>query len=287
MTSSAFPAPLVSTGWLSQHLSDPTVKVLDVTMYLPNQGKDAKAEYLERHIPGAVFADLGWLSDETAPYPHTFPKAAVFAERIGSLGVGSEHSVVVYDSSGQNFSAPRLWYVLRALGHERVSVLDGGLKKWLAEGRAVEANAPTITPAKFDARYNEQRLRDLANMRRNLETHAEQVVDARSPGRFQATEPEPRAGVRGGHIPGSVSVHYAKLVNADGTLKPTNELRDIVEEAGLDTSKPIVASCGTGVTACAVVLALDVIGVNNAAVFDGSWTEWGSATDTPVAMGPA
>ena len=286
-TPAPFPTPLVSTAWLAEHLHDASVKVLDVTMYLPNQQREAKAEYQAAHIPGARFADLGWLSDESAPFPHTFPKPDVFAERIGTLGVSNDDAVVVYDSSGQNFSAPRLWYMLRVMGHPRVSVLDGGLKKWRAENRAVDANVPTITPAKFFAHLDGARLRDIDDVRSNLESHAEQVVDARSPGRFQATEPEPRAGVRGGHIPGSVNVHYATLVNTDGTVRNEDELRRIVQESGLDVSKPIVASCGTGVTACAVVLALDIIGVKNAAVFDGSWTEWGSATNTPVETGPA
>ena len=287
MTTSNFPTPLVSTSWLAEHLHDADVRVLDVTMYLPNQQRDAKAEYAAQHIPGARFADLSWLSDETAPFPHTFPKPDVFATRIGALGVGNDSAVVVYDSSGQNFSAPRLWYMLRAMGHARVSVLDGGLKKWLADGNAVDADVVTSTPATFDAHLQSSRLRDIAHMRANLASHAEQVVDARSPGRFQATEPEPRAGVRGGHIPGSVNVHYATLVNGDGTLRSADELRAIVSDAGLDTTQPIVASCGTGVTACAVVLALDVLGVPNAGVFDGSWTEWGSATDTPVETGAA
>jgi thiosulfate/3-mercaptopyruvate sulfurtransferase len=286
MSSAEFPTPLVSTDWLAAHLDDSSVRVLDVTMYLANAGKDAKAEYVARHISGAVFADLGWLSDETAPYPHTFPNVETFVARIEALGVGSEHRVVVYDGSGQNFSAPRLWYTLRTLGHRRVSVLDGGLKKWLAEGRPVTADVPIVASATFTANFDASRLRDIDAMRANVESRAEQVVDARSAGRFEATEPEPRAGVRGGHIPGSVNVHYAKLVNDDGTLKSKDGLRAVVEGAGLDTTKPIVASCGTGVTACAVVLALDVLGVP-AAVFDGSWTEWGSATDTPIETGPA
>jgi thiosulfate/3-mercaptopyruvate sulfurtransferase len=279
--------PLVSTAWLASHLQEPWLRVVDATMYLPNAGRDARAEYLAGHIPGAVFADIGWLSDEKAPYPHTMLAADTFATRMGSLGIGSSHAIVVYDSSGQNFSAPRLWWMLRIFGHQAVAVLDGGLPKWIAEGRAVDAAVPEVVPAAFEAHLDTSRLRDLSFVRDNIARQQAQIVDARSPGRFEATEPEPRAGVRGGHIPGSKNVHYARLVNADGTMRNASELRAIVADAGLDTAQPIVASCGTGVTACAVLLALDVIGDSNTALFDGSWTEWGSATDTPVETGPA
>jgi len=287
MSRVALPTPIVCTDWLARHLREPWVRVVDASMYLPNAGRNAHEEFLAGHIPGAVFADLGWLSDERAPYPHTVPRADTFAMRAGSLGIGSAHAVVIYDTSGQNFSAPRLWWMLRTFGHQEVSVLDGGMKKWIAEGREIETILPEVTRAALEAHLDTTRLRDIAAMRANVVSHQEQVIDARSPGRFEATEPEPRAGVRGGHIPGSVNIHYASLVNGDGTLRSREELERIVKSAGVDTNAPIVASCGTGVTACAVVLALDVLGVSNTAVFDGSWTEWGSATDTPIATGPA
>jgi len=287
MSRVALPMPIVCTDWLARHLREPWVRVVDASMYLPNAGRNAHEEFLAGHIPGAVFADLGWLSDERAPYPHTVPRADTFAMRAGSLGIGSAHAVVIYDTSGQNFSAPRLWWMLRTFGHQEVSVLDGGMKKWIAEGREIETILPEVTRAALEAHLDTTRLRDIAAMRANVVSHQEQVIDARSPGRFEATEPEPRAGVRGGHIPGSVNIHYASLVNGDGTLRSREELERIVKSAGVDTNAPIVASCGTGVTACAVVLALDVLGVSNTAVFDGSWTEWGSATDTPIATGPA
>jgi thiosulfate/3-mercaptopyruvate sulfurtransferase len=287
MSRVALPTPLVSTEWLAAHLREPWLRVVDASTYLPNAGRNAHEEYLASHIPGAVFADIGWLSDEKAPYPHTVPAADTFATRAGSLGIGSSHAVVIYDTSGQNFSAPRLWWMLRTFGHQEVAILDGGMKKWVAEGRETEKILPEVTRAALEAHFDSARMRDINQMRANVDSGNEQVVDARSPGRFEATEPEPRAGVRGGHIPGSVNVHYATLVNSDGTMRSPDELRAIFAKSGLDTSKPIVASCGTGVTACAVVLGLDVIGVNNTAVFDGSWTEWGSATDTPVETGPA
>lgn len=279
------PAPLVSTAWLAEHLGDPALKVVDTTTFLPTANRDARSEYLAGHIPGAVFADIDWLSDETSPLPHTFPSTAQFAERLGSLGIGSEHAVVVYDSSGQNFSAPRLWFMLRAFGHERVAVLDGGLRRWTLDGRALERGPVAVTPARFIPRFDASRLRDRGAMEANVRSAREQVVDARSPGRFAATEPEPRAGVRGGHIPGSRNVHYATLVRDDGTLREPAALRAIMDAAGVALDRPIVASCGSGVTACAVVLALEVLGARETAVYDGSWTEWGGRSDTPVETG--
>jgi thiosulfate/3-mercaptopyruvate sulfurtransferase len=287
MAASLLPTPLVSVEWLSQHLGVSWLKVIDASTYLPNAGRDARAEYVRGHIPGAVFCDIAWVSDDTAPYPHTIPPAHMFAERIGSLGVSSGDAIVVYDGSGQNFSAPRLWWMLRTFGHAQVAVLDGGIRKWIADGHALEAGEPEPLPALFNAQLNASRVRDMASMHANIESPREQVVDARSPGRFEATEPEPRVGVRGGHIPGSTNVHYASLVRDDGTLRSAEELRRIMSNAGLDLAEPIVASCGTGITACAVVLALDTLGARNVAVYDGSWTEWGSSPSTPVETGPA
>ena len=287
MPGASFPTPLVSTEWLAAHLGDSRVKVVDASTYLPNAGRDAAEEYRAGHIPGAVFCDLGWISDEMAPYPHTLPSAAVFAQRMGSLGIDTRDAIVVYDASGQNFSAPRLWWMVRTFGHDRVAVLDGGLRKWVNDGHAIDTVVPVSAAATFDAHLDSARVRDIHAMRANLETRREQVVDARSKGRFEGSEPEPRVGVRSGHIPHSVNIHYARLVHEDGTLRSANELRGIVRDAGLDITQPLVASCGTGVTACAVILALDVIGVSNAAVYDGSWTEWGSMRDTPVAIGEA
>lgn len=276
------PTPLASVAWLAAHLGDSNVGIVDSTMHLPIAGRNARKEYDSSHIPGAVFADIEWLSDDTAPFPHTLLGADAFAQRMGALGISNDTNVVVYDSSGQNYSAPRFWWMMKTFGHTKVAVLDGGLPKWIADGHPVTSDVPTITPAKFHATFDAARVRDIDDMRKNVESRAEQVVDARSPGRFHATEPEPRPGVRGGHIPGSVSMHYATMVNPDGTLRTPEQLRAMVDASGLDLGRPIVASCGTGVTACAVILALDTIGVKNTAVFDGSWTEWGSATDTPI-----
>jgi thiosulfate/3-mercaptopyruvate sulfurtransferase len=281
------PTPLVSTEWLAAHLGAPDLVVLDASWYMPASGRDARAEYATRHIRGAVFADIDALSEATAPYPHTVPSPERLAEQFGALGIGDDTRVVVYDGSGQHFSAPRVWYMLHALGHRHVSVLDGGLVTWLREGRDVTDAPSAVAPAVLTPRFDAARWRDLAQMRANVQTVAEQVVDARSASRFTATEPEPRAGVRGGHIPGARHVHYASLVRPDGTLRDASALREVFSAAGVVLDAPIVASCGSGVTACVLALALDVLAAPQVAVYDGSWTEWGSQPDTPVETGPA
>lgn len=282
MADLTLPTPLVSTKWLAVHLGHPDLVLLDASLHLPAAGRNARAEYEAGHIPGAVLAEIDWLSEPGAPFPHTLPSASLLAERLGALGVSRDRAVVVYDASGQHFSAPRLWYLLRTHGHARVAVLDGGLPKWVREGHALSQEVPVPAPVHFESHPDPSRWHDLASMRALVASQGAQVVDARSPSRFAATEPEPRAGVRGGHMPGAANVHYASLLAADGTMLPPQELRARFAAAGVDPSRPIVGTCGSGVTACAVMLALDVIGARHTAVYDGSWTEWGSQPDTPV-----
>lgn len=281
----SLPGPLVDVAWLAAHVGAPQLRVIDASWYLPTMGRNGRAEFDASHIPGAIFGDLEALADEQAPYPHTLPAPDVLAARLGAMGVGDEHAVVVYDGSGQNFSAPRLWWMLRTMGHAATAVLDGGLPKWKAAGQAVTTELVSYAPATFTPRLDASRWRDLDAMRATVASGTEQVVDARSAGRFTGVEAEPRAGVRGGHMPGAKNVHYASLVNADGTMKSPEALRAAFENAGVDVNAPIAASCGTGITACAVLLGLEVVGAKQTALYDGSWTEWGSQPDTSVETG--
>jgi thiosulfate/3-mercaptopyruvate sulfurtransferase len=277
---------IVSTDWLDQNLGSPGLRVLDASWYLPATGRDAWREYLTAHIPGAVFFDLDVLSDHQTSLPHTLPPPEQFARAVGALGIGDSHQVVVYDGSGANVSAGRAWWMFRVYGHPEVAVLDGGFKKWCAEGRAVEPDAITPLPVSFTPRFDPAMVRSLSDLLENLADPGTQVVDARSSGRFQGVEPEPRPGLRPGHIPGSRNVPYTSLVRPDGTLLPPEELRSRFTEAGVDLTLPIVTTCGSGVTACDLLLALDVLGHRYHTLYDGSWSEWGGHPDTPVARGP-
>jgi thiosulfate/3-mercaptopyruvate sulfurtransferase len=272
---------VVSTEWLAKRLDEPDLRVLDGTWHMPQLKRDARAEFVAAHIPGAVFFDIDRIADHSTPLPHMLPTAEAFAEAVGGLGIASDNRVVVYDVRGV-ISAARVWWTFRAFGHERVAVLDGGLRAWIAEGRPTAAGEPSPTRRQFRARLRPELVRDLDFMRRNVGTRAEQVVDARSRGRFNGTEPEPRAGLRGGHIPGSLNLPYEALYQPDGTLRPPDGLRSAFVEAGIDLARPITTTCGSGVTASVLALALHVVGRRDVAVYDGSWTEWGGRNDTQV-----
>ena len=276
---------LVSTEWLAGHLGRPGLVVVDGSAYLPTSGRNPAAEHAAAHVPGAVFLDIDAVSDPTSPLPHMLPSPVHFAERIGALGIGNEDHVVAYDGSGVNLSAARVWWMLRAMGHDRVSVLDGGLVKWTREGRPLEAGVVRRAPARFIARPRPGAVRTLAAVRAALESGTEQVVDMRSAGRFAGTEPEPRPGLRGGHIPGSRNLPFQELVGPAGTLLPPDLLRERIAAAGIEPDRAVVATCGSGLSACALILALHELGREDVALYDGAWTEWGGRDDTPVVTG--
>jgi thiosulfate/3-mercaptopyruvate sulfurtransferase len=277
--------PLVTTEWLAAELGKPDLIVFDATKYLPNEPKDGKAEFVRAHIPGARYFDIDQIADPDTDLPHMVPTPGRFAKLMGALGVGNGSRVVFYDQKGLA-SAARGWWLMGLFGHDDAAVLDGGLPKWVKEGRAVQnGEAALPKPAEFRPDYRAGQLRGVGDMLRNVLSRSEQVLDARAAGRFSGAIPEPRAGMRSGHIPGSVSVPYTDLLRADGTFRPAGEVRGRFEAAGVDGSRPLVTSCGSGVTACILTLGLRVAGFPEGAVYDGSWTEWGGRSDTPVEIG--
>jgi thiosulfate/3-mercaptopyruvate sulfurtransferase len=283
----ARPEALVGTDWLAAHLADPHVRVVDSSFKLPGITPTAREDYDRAHIPGAVFFDIDDVCEPGTSLPHMIPSPDLFAQKIGALGIGDGDRVVVYDSAGLS-SAGRAWWMLRMFGHQEVAILDGGLPKWRAEGRPLDAALPSPPPRRFTARYDPSLVRDRQTLVENLASRREQVVDARAAGRFGGTTPEPRPGMRSGHIPGSRNVPY-ELVTDPRTrqLRSAEELTELFRDAGLALDRPIVTSCGSGVTACALAFALHLIGHPGAAVYDGSWSEWGLPGDTPIETGPA
>ncbi len=281
----AYPRPdsLVSTEWLASHLKAPDVRIVDASWYLPAMKRDAKAEYASQHIPGAVFFDIDEISDDTSPYPHMLPSAIKFTSRVQKLGLGDGNRIVVYDGYPM-LSAARVWWMFRVFGHQDVAVLDGGINKWLAEGRPIEDLPPMPRQRHFSARLDNTMVRDTEAVKAAL-ARGEQVVDVRPAERFAGAVPEPRAGVRAGHMPGAVNLPFSTLVDARGTMLPAEQLRERIKAAGVDINKPVIASCGSGVSACILGLALDLLGAKNTTIYDGSWAEWGSRVDTPVVGG--
>jgi len=280
------PKTLVSTEWLAQHLYDPDLRVFDASWFLPTVDRNAKAEYEKAHIPGARFFDIDEIADLRSPLPHMLPPDEKFLSRMRALGVGDGHKVVVYDSLGI-FSAPRVWWTFRAFGKTDIAVLDGGLPKWLAEGRPVTAGAPVIRDRHMTIARQRDMVKDVTEVAAASKLGDWEIIDARAADRFRGEAPEPRPGLRMGHIPGSKNVPWMSLLNADQTMKTPAELKSLFEAAGVDLAKPAICSCGSGVNAAILSLALTRIGHKRSAVYDGAWAEWGMYNDLHIATGEA
>ncbi|MCU0802006.1 MAG: 3-mercaptopyruvate sulfurtransferase [Rhodobacteraceae bacterium] len=280
------PKTLVSTAWLAAHLRDPDLRILDASWYLPDSGRDARAEYAAAHIPGARFFDIDAISDHRSALPHMAPPPEKFISRMRAMGVGDGHQVVIYDGSGL-FSAARVWWTFRLMGKVDVAVLDGGLPKWRAEGHEVEDLPPVIRDRHITVQRQASWVKDVTQVANAAKLGAAQIVDARAAARFAGEAPEPRAGLRAGHIPGALSLPYGTLLQPDGTMKPQPALREAFVAAGVDLTRPVITSCGSGVTAAILSLALERLGHKNHALYDGSWAEWGMYDDLPIAKGPA
>ncbi|HZS84036.1 MAG TPA: 3-mercaptopyruvate sulfurtransferase [Stellaceae bacterium] len=283
----ADPDALVSTEWLAAHLSSPDIRIVDGSFKMPGVVPRASEDYLRQHIPGAIFFDIDEIADAETSLPHMLPSPEKFAVRVRRLGLGDGHRIIVYDSAGL-MSAARVWWTFRVFGHRDVAVLDGGLPKWLAEGRPVEDAVPMPGERHFTAHFNTMMVRDKEQLRANLASRREQVLDARAAPRFEGTVDDPWPGRRRGHIPGSRNLPYDRLLDPQTkTMLPAERLAALFDAAGIDRRRPVVASCGSGVTACVLALGLHLLGHSEVAVYDGSWAEWGLPGDTPVETGPA
>ncbi len=278
------PRTLVSTDWLATHLNDPDLRILDGSWYLPDMGRDGRAEYDAAHIPGARYIDIDDISDARSALPHMAPPSEKFVSRMRAMGVGDGHQVVVYDGNGI-FSAARIWWLFRLMGKTDVAVLDGGFGKWQAEGREVEDLPPITRDRHITVSRQNHLVRDVTQVAAAAKLGDHEILDARSAGRFRGEEPEPRAGLRAGHIPGSKNVHYRTLLNEDGTMKDPASLRAVFDAAGVNLDKPVITTCGSGVSAAIINLALERIGHDRHALYDGSWSEWGMYGDLKVATG--
>ena len=280
------PKTLISTDWLAAHIKDPDLRIFDASWYLPDADRDARSEYDAGHIPGARFFDIDDISDARSELPHMAPPIEKFMSRMRAMGVGDGHQVVVYDGSGL-FSAARVWWLFRLMGQTNVAVLDGGLPKWLANGHKTTTAAPTIRDRHMTVKRQPHRVRDVTDVARAAKLGDHSIIDARAPARFKGDAPEPRAGLRSGHIPKSQNVYYKDLLNTDGTMKAPTALRTVFNDAGIDLQKPAITTCGSGVTAAILSLALERIGKTDHSLYDGSWSEWGMYADLPIATGAA
>lgn len=278
------PKTLVSTDWLAAHLKDPDLRVFDASWYLPTVDRDPRAEYEAAHIPGARFFDIDEICDHRSELPHMAPPVEKFISRMRALGVGDGHQVVVYDTVGL-FSAARVWWLFRLMGKTDIAVLDGGFPKWQAEGRPVEDLPPVVRDRHMTVQRQAHLVKDVTQVAAASKLGDYEIIDARSPGRFRGEEPEPRPGLRSGHIPNSRNLPYYSLLNEDGTMKEPAELKALFIEAGVDLSKPAIASCGSGVNAAMLCLAMERFGKTDYSLYDGAWAEWGMYNDLQVATG--
>lgn len=280
------PKTLVSTDWLAAHLKDPDLRVLDGSWYLPQAGRDARAEYDVAHIPGARFFDIDEISDHRSALPHMAPPVEKFMSRLRAMGVGDGHQVVVYDGVGIN-AAARVWWLFRLMGQTNVAVLDGGFPKWQSEDRPTEDLPPMVRDRHMTVRVQNHLVRDVTQVAAAAKLGDHEILDARAPGRFRGEEAEPREGLRSGHIPGSRNLPFPTLLNPDGTMKDAEGLRAAFDAAGADLNKPVITTCGSGVTAAIISLALERLGKTDHSLYDGSWAEWGAFATLPIATGDA
>ncbi|MEM9344661.1 MAG: 3-mercaptopyruvate sulfurtransferase [Pseudomonadota bacterium] len=278
------PKTLVSTGWLASHLKDPDLRILDASWYLPDMHRDPQSEYDAAHIPGARRFDIDEISDHRSALPHMAPPPEKFISRMRAMGVGDGHQVVIYDGMGL-FSAPRVWWLFRLMGKTDVAVLDGGMPKWVSEGHPVEDMPPMMRDRHITTSFQNQMVVDVTRVAHAAKLGDHEILDARSAARYAGEAPEPREGLRSGHIPGSKNVPYPTLLNTDGTMKSANDLREVFDAAGVDLTKPVITTCGSGVSAAIITLALARLGVDRTALYDGSWAEWGMYNDLKVATG--
>ena len=278
------PKTLVSTDWLQDHLKDPDLRIFDASWYLPGDSRDGRAEYDAAHIPGARFFDIDEISDLRSELPHTAPPPEKFISRMRAMGVGDGHQVVVYDGAGL-FSAARVWWLFRLMGKTDIAVLDGGFPKWQAEGRLVEDMPPMMRDRHITVSVQNHLIKDVTQVASASKLKDYEIVDARAPARFRGEAPEPREGLRSGHIPGSKNVCFKELLNADGTMKGTEGIEAAFEVAGVDLTKPVITTCGSGVTAAVLALGLERIGHRNHSLYDGSWAEWGMYDDLKIELG--
>ncbi len=280
------PTTLVSTDWLGRHLSDPDLRILDASWHMPESGRDPQAEYRDAHIPGARFFDIDEIADQRSDLPHMAPPTEKFISRMRALGVGDGHQVVIYDTTGI-FSAPRVWWLFKLMGKADVAVLDGGLPKWRAEDREIEDMEPVVRDRHMTVSLQNDLTRDVTQVAQASKLGQPQILDARAPERFRGETAEPRPGLRAGHIPGSRNLPYGEILNPDGTMKDEAGLKAAFDSAGIDIAKPVITTCGSGVTAAILALGLARIGRDDWSLYDGSWTEWGAFGDLPVATGEA